>query len=286
MLYLSIMAVFSAQALADEPASAPGVSGSVQTTTQSAPAPAPAQTPPPPSQQQNMAPATTTEGSNVPASSSPNTDSQATAAAPSQALDCSYNIPTNTPTVDGVLVTRWAQKAAEQAFTFDYSQMTSQLETLKACFTDQGWQSFYDALKKSGNIDAINTQQLNVSAMPDGDSRLSESNKKDEWKIIVPLQVVYQNKQQKLTQLLSVELLVGRKTSGDLGIMQVIAQPRTNPGTSSTETSTSSPSTATPITTEPAETKTPAAETPPTQPQSATPGTSAQPAQTNTTPAQ
>ncbi len=42
-----------------------------------------------------------------------------------------------------------------------------------------------------------------------------------------PLQVVYQNDKEKLTQLLTVDVLIGRKISGDLGIMQMIAAPRT-----------------------------------------------------------
>jgi len=39
------------------------------------------------------------------------------------------------------------------------------------------------------------------------------------------LQVVYQNDKEKLTQKLNVDLLIGRKMSGDLGIMQMIAIP-------------------------------------------------------------
>lgn len=41
------------------------------------------------------------------------------------------------------------------------------------------------------------------------------------------MQVVYQNDKEKLTQLLSVDVLVGRKVTGNLGIMQMIATPRT-----------------------------------------------------------
>ena len=50
--------------------------------------------------------------------------------------------------------------------------------------------------------------------------------KDNQWKASVPLQVVYQNDKEKLTQLLTVNLLIGRKISGDLGIMQMIATPQ------------------------------------------------------------
>ena len=52
-------------------------------------------------------------------------------------------------------------------------------------------------------------------------------NKDNQWKITLPLQVVYQNDKEKVTQLLQVDLTVGRKPSGDLGITQMIATPRT-----------------------------------------------------------
>jgi hypothetical protein len=41
----------------------------------------------------------------------------------------------------------------------------------------------------------------------------------------LPLQVVYQNTEEKLTQQLTVDVLVGRKPNGDLGILQMVATP-------------------------------------------------------------
>lgn len=140
-------------------------------------------------------------------------------------LSCNYHFPTGTTAIDQTLVLQWAEKATQQAFEFEYNVIENQLIALKPCFTDQGWKSYDEALKKSGNIDAIKSQQLVVSSMADGQGTVTPV-KDNQWKVNLPLQVVYQNGQRKLTQILNVDLLIGRKSNGDLGIMQMIAAPR------------------------------------------------------------
>ena len=138
---------------------------------------------------------------------------------------CQYHLADKAAPVETSVIMTFSEKATEQSFTFDPQTIDIQLTALKDCFTDQGWQSFNDALQKSGNVAAIKEQKLSVSSMVDG--QISTASPKDnQWKVTVPLQVVYQNDKEKLTQLLNVELLVGRKPSGDLGIMQMIASPR------------------------------------------------------------
>jgi hypothetical protein len=142
-----------------------------------------------------------------------------------QTIDCQYRIPATTTTIDQSVLSTWAKKAAVQSFEFNPTTIDQELDELKTCYTDQGWQGFNDALQKSGNINAIKTQKLTVSSQVDGELTIVPS-KDNQWKITVPMQVVYQNEKEKLTQLLSVDLLIGRKVSGDLGIMQMIATPR------------------------------------------------------------
>ncbi|MCL9683915.1 DotI/IcmL family type IV secretion protein [Legionella maioricensis] len=142
-------------------------------------------------------------------------------------INCDFKIPASTKTVEQSLVLTWAEKAATQAFDFDPTSLDTQMQKLKACFTDQGWTGFSSALEKSGNLDAIKTQKLTVSSQLDGQAQVTEA-KDNQWKITLPLQVVYQNDKEKVTQLLSVNLTVGRKVNGDLGIAQMIATPRTS----------------------------------------------------------
>ena len=144
---------------------------------------------------------------------------------PAPVLDCKYRIPAEKTAIEQSLISTWAGKAAVQSFDFTPATIDVQLGELKPCFTEQGWQSFNDALQKSGNINAIKTQHLTVSSQIDGTVKVNPV-KDNQWKVTVPMQVVYQNDKEKLTQQLDIDLLVGRKTSGDLGIMQIIATPR------------------------------------------------------------
>lgn len=140
-------------------------------------------------------------------------------------INCNYPIPANIQTIDPAILEAWAQAALMQSFEFNARDLDTQLEQLKPCFTEQGFQSFYDALKASGNIDEIKAQNLTISSQVNG--KLSITPIRDnQWKVIIPLQVIYQNDKQKITQLLLVELLVGRRAAGNLAIMQVIATPK------------------------------------------------------------
>lgn len=198
-------------------------------------------------------------------------------------IDCKYKIPASTTSIDEATVKTWAQSAAIQSFNFSPPTVDDELGSLKNCYTDQGWQGFNEALQKSGNITAIKSQNLTVSSQVDGDLKLNDI-KDNQWKVTVPLQVVYQNDKEKLTQLLTVDLLIGRKISGDLGIIQMIAAPRDpiDKGTQGETTSpTATPSTPTPseapVTTSPAATTSPETNAPASAP-SAAPASPAAPA--------
>lgn len=144
---------------------------------------------------------------------------------PAPVINCKYRIPAETTNIEQSLISTWAGKAAVQSFDFNPATIDDELVELKPCYTDQGWQGFNDALQKSGNVAAIKSQHLTVSSQVDGDVKINPI-KDNQWKVTVPMQVVYQNDKEKLTQLLTVDLLIGRKISGDLGIMQMIAAPR------------------------------------------------------------
>lgn len=120
---------------------------------------------------------------------------------------------------------QWGQQAAQQTFNFTPTTIDAELASLKACYTDQGWQSFNNALVKSGNLDAIRQQKLNVSSTLDGQSTITQI-KDNQWKVVSPIQVVYQNDKEKIIQSLTINLIVSRKVSGDLGIIQIVAIPR------------------------------------------------------------
>jgi len=134
-----------------------------------------------------------------------------------QVINCDYKIGADVKTIDNSLILSWSEKAATQAFDFEPNALDGQMQKLQACFTEQGWTSFSTALEKSGNLDAIKSQKLTVSSILDGTAQITEATN-NQWKVTLPLQVVYQNDKEKVTQLLNVYLTVGRKMTGDLGI--------------------------------------------------------------------
>lgn len=161
----------------------------------------------------------------TPAEIKPSTTSETPAIAPQPAIvDCHLKIPAST-VVTQELVSAWSEKAVEQSFNYSSLDIDSKLLELKSCFTDQGWLGYNDAITQSGNIKAVKEQKLTVSSQIDGKTRV-ETLKDNNWKVRVLLQVVYQNDKEKLTQLLTVDLMVARKVSGELGILQIIAAPR------------------------------------------------------------
>jgi hypothetical protein len=173
-------------------------------------------------------------------------------------INCNYKIDANIKSIDQALVLTWSEKATTQAFDFDPTAVDVQMEQLQHCFTEQGWTGFNTALQKSGNLEAIKTQHLTVSSQIDGQAQMEEA-KDNQWKIDLPLQVVYQNEKEKVTQLLNIKLTVSRKVTGELGITQMIATPRVaataqtsaTPNTTTTAVAPPTDNTNAPVTTTP-----------------------------------
>ncbi|MCC5013534.1 MULTISPECIES: DotI/IcmL family type IV secretion protein [unclassified Legionella] len=143
-------------------------------------------------------------------------------------IDCDYKIPVEISNISLEFVINWAQQAVRQSFDFNFASVDTQLEKLQACYTESGWVKFKSALQSSGNVDVIKTQNLAVSSQIDGQAQLIEF-KDYLWKMNVPLKVVYQSDEERVTHFLNIYLTVGRKINGNLGIMQMIATPRFAP---------------------------------------------------------
>lgn len=143
-----------------------------------------------------------------------------TPVATARSIDCLYQI-SNAPVSEKEL-SLWAQYAAVKAFDYRFDQLDRQLQQLKSCFTEQGWTGFTEALVQSGNLSIIKDQHLTVSSQISGQSAI-KSTKDGQWQITVPIDVVYQNNQEKFTQSLAVIMIVTKKSSSELGIVQLIA---------------------------------------------------------------
>lgn len=141
-------------------------------------------------------------------------------------IDCQYKLVKEANTVEQTLLSTWAKNAAIQSFQFNPENLNTELEALKKCYTEQGWKAFNEALKTSGNLDAIRNNQLTVTSQASGTPDV-QNVKEMQWKVSIPLKVTYENKEKQLIQTLKVNLLIAlNKKSGSLGIMQIIAVPQ------------------------------------------------------------
>ncbi|MFZ4077169.1 MAG: DotI/IcmL family type IV secretion protein [Legionellaceae bacterium] len=141
-------------------------------------------------------------------------------------IDCQYKLPADLIEPTQAMLSTWAKQAAIQSFQFNPDTLDAQLTALKACYTELGFKGFNEALEKSGNLNAIKSKKLTVKSTVKGEIVI-QTKKDNQWKIKLPLEVTYENKDQKLTQNLTIDLLITRQSSGALGIMQVIAIPQT-----------------------------------------------------------
>lgn len=146
----------------------------------------------------------------------------ANAAPPVSKVDCLYQTTTNP--LSETELKLWAQYAASKSFDYSFDTLDTQLQKLKSCYTEKGWAGFNDALTQSGNLNTIKTQKLTVSSQVSGKPEVSLV-KDDQWRVTLPLNVVYQNTKEKLTQSLTIVMVITKKSKGELGIVQLIASP-------------------------------------------------------------
>ncbi|HAU1151102.1 TPA: type IV secretion protein IcmL [Legionella pneumophila] len=139
-----------------------------------------------------------------------------------ETVSCHYKIPAATIKTDKNIILRWAEHAATQSFAFDFTSIESQLSRLQSCYTENGWVEFNSAMIKSGNIEAIKMQRLTMTSEINGVAEFIET-RENHWVIALPLKVTYKNDTMRVSQLLNLQLTVGRKTNGELGVMQLIA---------------------------------------------------------------
>ncbi|HAT8178279.1 TPA: type IV secretion protein IcmL [Legionella pneumophila] len=137
-------------------------------------------------------------------------------------VSCRYKIPAETIKMDKNIILRWAEHAATQSFAFDFNSIESQLNKLQPCYTENGWIEFNSAMLKSGNIKAIKMQRLTMTSEINGIAEFIET-RENHWVIALPLKVTYKNDTTRVSQSLNIQLTVGKKTNGELGVIQLIA---------------------------------------------------------------
>lgn len=104
--------------------------------------------------------------------------------------------PLNEPNLSTAAVLQWAQTAVVSAFTFDFANYRSQLQSVSQYFTTDGWQEFQNALQSSGNINTVTTNRMVVSAVATGAPVVTREGILDNhyaWRITMPMLITYQS---------------------------------------------------------------------------------------------
>lgn len=73
--------------------------------------------------------------------------------------------PLSEPVLTNKFVMQWAGMTATSIFNLSFSDYQQQLQSLRAAFSDDGWEKLNNALKDSGMIDQIVNSRLILSAV-------------------------------------------------------------------------------------------------------------------------
>ncbi|MFU8797665.1 MAG: type IVB secretion system apparatus protein IcmL/DotI [Gammaproteobacteria bacterium] len=137
--------------------------------------------------------------------------------------------PLSEPNMSPSALLQWANTAAIAAYTYSYVNYRSELQTASEFFTPDGWQSFLDALKSSGNLNAVIQEKLIVSAVAtEAPFILQEGllNGVYSWKIQFGMLISYQSASKVAQQQVTVTMLIQRvsplSSARGIGIAQFL----------------------------------------------------------------
>lgn len=120
--------------------------------------------------------------------------------------------PLDQANINDATVLEWANNATIAAFSYNFVNYRSELESASEYFTANGWTSFLKSLKDSNNLIAVISKKLVVSAEATRTPEILQKgvlNGRYSWRIKIPIVVTYQS-QQYTQQNLEVILLVTR----------------------------------------------------------------------------
>lgn len=137
--------------------------------------------------------------------------------------------PLNEPNMTHSALLQWANMAAIAAYTYSFINYRQELQAASAYFTPEGWQNFISALQDSGNLQAVITKKLMVSAVAKGAPVILQEgllNGRYTWRVQMPMLITYQSASQKSDQDVIVTMLVTRvsplNSARGIGIAQFI----------------------------------------------------------------
>lgn len=157
-------------------------------------------------------------------------------------------VPVNVPNMSTEDVTQWTIDAAEAAFSYDYINYRSQLQSAQKYFTNYGWTKYMDAIKSSNNLVGITQRKMIALAqVVDQPKILAQGILAGAyaWKFEMPMLVTYllppYDAKSTFSNPLVVTMIVQRQPVLEgykgLGVVQIIGAIATTPATQPQEIS-------------------------------------------------
>jgi intracellular multiplication protein IcmL len=137
----------------------------------------------------------------------------------------------NRPIQSTEMVLNWATQSITKAYSMNFANYAQQLADIKPNFNDAGWRGYEEALKTSGYLDKMLTNQYATSAVPKSAPVIvaqGELNGVFAWRLQIPIIVTYKSASVSQTQDITVDVVVVRRPETEhpsgLGIAQIISQ--------------------------------------------------------------
>jgi intracellular multiplication protein IcmL len=144
-------------------------------------------------------------------------------------------VPVTKPNMPQADTLNWAIEAVEHAYSYDYVNYRSELQSSQKYFTNYGWRNFIKAFQASNNLTAVTTRKLVVIAKVIGQPKLIAEgilSGSYAWKWEMPVLVTYwappYDEKSKILNPLTVTVIVQRQSTlqsyQGLGVVQMIGE--------------------------------------------------------------
>ena len=107
----------------------------------------------------------------------------------------------------------WSTNLAITAYSYDYVNYRTDLQSLASSFTSEGWSNFLTALKGSRMLDTVMSQKLVMKAEPTGAPIVQQQgvlNHRYAWKITIPMLITLTGTNNNIQQIVKVDMLIQR----------------------------------------------------------------------------
>jgi len=133
------------------------------------------------------------------------------------------------PNLSKAAVLQWANTAAVAAYTYDFVNYRKNLQAASEFFTPSGWDAFITALNQSGDLEAVRSRKLVVSAVATGAPVILQQgviSGRYSWRVQMPMVVTFESgnvitQQNQLLTMLITRISTLNSPSG-IGIAQFV----------------------------------------------------------------